>query len=344
MKIQDLRKSFESGGYSKRIRITFHLIYTLGFLLIYVRSYSLKWPISFPFFFYRDIFEYGIISCFVYILYFLNKIKSPRLKWLSIVIGVLTMLVLLTIQSFFKNKELKILEPSIVIQDLLMYIGFGTVLFFIFILVDNLHNLYYHRYHRIEIALKEASNQLLRQQFHPHFMFNALNSIYSMSLNSNPNTADAILKLSGMMRFLTDDIHVRRIPISREVKFLKDYIFIEKIRFGEDADITLYEDGDLKNNFIEPLLLVTLVENAFKHGFNSNSLDAFVHMSISEENNIFNFSIRNSKFARNRSHEKRKGKGLINLQSRLELSYPYRHTLSIHDQHNQFNATLTIEL
>ncbi|QZT36290.1 histidine kinase [Halosquirtibacter xylanolyticus] len=351
MNSQKLITSFKDGQYNKPIRYIFHTLYILGFLFIFIPSYGSPWPIELPRFFFRDVFEYSLISCFVYILYIIKNSVTQQKRNTSLSISIITMVGVLITLAYFKNHHhyyntTSYYNPSYsdIIEDFMQYIGFGTLLFSSFILIDNINILFKGRYYKMKEALEEATNQLLRQQFHPHFMFNALNSIYSMALNSHTETPEAILKLSAMMRYLTDEITVRRIPISREVKFLKDYISIEKIRFGEEANIKITEEGDLNNKFIEPLLLIPLVENAFKHGFYNNNMDSYVHMSISIKGDIFTFTIENSIIRNRNKIEEREGKGIKNLNERLDLSYPNKYDLTLLNKETSYLATLQITI
>jgi len=330
-----------------RIRVGFHILYILAFSFIYVPSYDIKWPLEFPFFFFRDVFEYGLTSVFVYILYFMKgkanwKRKIPVLAILSFL-----MLIFMITLAYFKNQQAHLAGPYFVqvFDDVMQYIGFGSVLLLLFILVDNVDYIFTSRYYKMKEALDSTRNQLLRQQFHPHFLFNALNSVYSMSLNNHPEISGTILKLSGMMRYLTDEVSVARIPLERELKFLQEYIAIEKIRFGEKANIQFETEGIVKGKLIEPLLLLPLVENTFKHGFYINHPDSFVHIKLKMEGDILTFSTQNSILTKESNrYENREGKGLDNLRDRLQLTYPKTSKLSLSEMGNIFGAELELKL
>ncbi|MDE5421837.1 histidine kinase [Ancylomarina sp. DW003] len=330
-----------------RIRVGFHTLYILAFSFIYVPSYEIKWPLEFPVFFFRDVFEYGLTSVFVYVLYFVKGKASLSRKIPILVVLGFFMLSSMIILAYFKNQQEHLAGPYFVqvFDDVMQYIGFGSVLFLLFILVDNIDYIFTSKYYKMKKALDSTRNQLLRQQFHPHFLFNALNSVYSMSLNNHPQTSGTILKLSGMMRYLTDEVHVARIPLERELKFLQEYIAIEKIRFGEKANIQFETENFVEGMFIEPLLLVPLVENAFKHGFYINHPDSFVQIKLKMERDRLTFSTQNSILTKESSrYEKREGKGLNNLRSRLQLTYPKTSKLSLSKKENTFVAILELKL
>jgi len=347
MAYQELTQYLTKTKVKKRVRLGFHFLFLGTFLFLYIPSFDYDMPLEFPSFFFRDVFEYGLTTLFVYILYF-SKGKATWNRKIP-VLAVLSFLMLISMitLAYFKNQQAHLAGPYFVqvFDDVMQYIGFGSILFLLFILVDNIDYIFTSRYYKIKRALDSTRNQLLRQQFHPHFLFNALNSVYSMSLNNHPDTSGTILKLSGMMRYLTDEVRVARIPLERELKFLQEYIAIEKIRFGEKANIKFETEGIVKGTLIEPLLLVPLVENAFKHGFYINHPDSFVQIKLKMEGDRLTFSTQNSILTKESNrYENREGKGLDNLRDRLQLTYPKTSKLSLSEKGNIFWAELELKL
>lgn len=340
-------KSAKISNIKSRIRFILHTLYILTFGFVFVPSYKIEWPLAFPYFFYRDIFEYGLISVFVYILYFAKGKRSiSRRIPLLVSLGTF-MLIILSIIAY--NKELymrfELTSFKPVVEDVMQYIGFGCVLFLFFIGIDNIDRITSIKWYKNWEILKESRNQMLRQQFTPHFLFNALNSVYSMSLNEHPDTSDTILKLSGMMRYLTDEINVKRIPLDREIRFLQNYIALEKIRFSPKANILFNSIGETKGKLLEPLLLVPLVENAFKHGFNTNDPSAFVYIELRLEETRLRFIVRNSILSKKSDIEDvREGKGLDNLKKRLQINYGRRSNLVLSNQGGMYVAQLELKL
>ena len=217
--------------------------------------------------------------------------------------------------------------------------------FSLFYFFDNLNLFINNSYEKTKEALQEAEQQLLRQQFNPHFLYNAFNSLYSMSLQNHPKTSDSILKLSGMMRYLTDDVHVSGSFLKHEFKFIKDYLELERIRFGEKANINFEIEGEAEGLLIEPLLLINLVENAFKHGFYTNSNNAFVNVIANVKDKNLSFTVRNSVFKKQHFQETdRAGKGLKNLRKRLALSYPNNADFQTSEKENEYIVRLNLKL
>jgi LytS/YehU family sensor histidine kinase len=198
----------------------------------------------------------------------------------------------------------------------------------------------------LEKELNTAKEQLLRNQLQPHFLFNAFNSLYSLSLKNSPEVSEYILKLSSMMRYLTDDIQLEKVPLTKELDFIKTYIAIEKMRFGKEASIQFTIEGTINNEkLIAPLLLITLVENAFKHGFYTNAKGAFVNIYLNLDNSELLFSVENSVLEKQHFQDnKRTGKGLNNLRKRLQLLYYKHFSLDINKTKNKHIAQLKMTL
>ncbi|MEH3115200.1 sensor histidine kinase [Pedobacter terrae] len=220
-----------------------------------------------------------------------------------------------------------------------------TLLFYLFLYGVNKLDVI-NQYKKLEHELNNAKEQLLRNQMHPHFLFNAFNSLYSLCLKNSAEAAEYVLKLSSMMRYLTDETHLSKVPLTRELDFIKGYIDIEKMRFGKDVSIQLVTNGNINGDkLIPPFLLVALVENAFKHGFYTNAKNAYVTIKLELEKNELLFCVENSVFAKQHFQESsRKGKGLSNLRQRLELLYPKNFSFEINNADNRYNAQLKITL
>lgn len=328
---------------TKWIKQLFHILFFSTLIAIFFLGYNYTLDIILSKdFFIKDFFEILLVTAVTYFYYYIIFTKNI-LNWKKVLWLLGCLLIFLTEainKTHFFNESL---FNSIAI--LAQYIGFSTVLFFVLWGIDNVDFLIYEKIFAIKKALKEAESKLLRQQFNPHFLFNAFNSLYSLSLQNHPKTPETILKLSGMMRYLTDDLTVSKVKLSRELQFIKDYIAVEKIRFGDTTKIKNTISGSVEALTIEPLLLITLVENAFKHGFYTNDANAFITLETTVTDNNLLFKVKNS--IQNQQHfnsNKREGKGLDNLKKRLHLSYPNKHNLLLQNENNVYLAELKIDL
>ncbi|HEX2967743.1 MAG TPA: sensor histidine kinase [Bacteroidales bacterium] len=182
---------------------------------------------------------------------------------------------------------------------------------------------------------------LLKSKLNPHFLFNTLNNIDSLIRHDPEEASSALVKLSGMMRYLTYETTGDKVSISKETDYIRNFIDLQKIRIREAEKISFSFKGDT-NTMIAPALFIPLVENAFKYGCNGNSKPC-IEISIISENNRIDFNISNT-YTNNLRNSDAAGYGLANLRKRLELIYPGKHLLEISDKDYLYNARLIIEL
>lgn len=326
----------------QQIKITFHVTFIAIIIFELFREAFSSIPNDWLFFLTSDALENFICATFVYLLYY--YVWPIKAIWKKVSYSILFISILFGLALLKDYRIHNAMEFDQSFEYFTSFLG-QTLLFYLAIYVMNRLDLL-NRYKTMETELHQAKEQLLRNQLHPHFLFNAFNSLYSLSLKHDPETPEYILKLSSMMRYLTDDTHHETVPLQKEIDFIKQYLSIETIRFGEDARITFTIDNTIKTEtFIAPFLLITLVENAFKHGFYTNSKDAFVTINLAQENNDLIFTVENSILKKQHFQtQTRNGIGLKNLQQRLQLLYPKRSHLQIQNNENLFKTQLNITL
>lgn len=187
----------------------------------------------------------------------------------------------------------------------------------------------------------EAELNFLKSQINPHFLFNTLNNIYSLAREKSDKTADVILKLSSLLRFMLYETKEKFIPISKEIQFINTYLEIQRIRFDERLKIEFQNSVTDNQEYVLLLILLPFLENAFKHGASESTDDKFININLEINNNILNYSVINS-FEKN-DNEESKGIGLINFERQLKLVYnDFR--LQAEAENNIFTATLYINL
>lgn len=197
-----------------------------------------------------------------------------------------------------------------------------------------------------DLVQTKADLQLLRSQINPHFLFNALNTLYGTALREQaPNAAAGIQKLGDMMRFMLHDNLLDAIPLEREVDYLRNYIELQMLRIQDQPD--MYIDHALPDHpcmgLIAPMLLIPFVENAFKHGI-SLRRSSWINIRLACGNGPLRFEVRNSIHPQPHNDPERtqSGIGLQNVRERLALLYPGRHVLDIADNGFEFSIALTI--
>jgi len=178
-----------------------------------------------------------------------------------------------------------------------------------------------------------AELKLLKNQLHPHFLFNTLNNLYGMVLTQHPKAADVVVQLSDIMSYMLYECERETIDLEKDLANLKNYVELEKVRYGKRLEISFDTGGDLQGKVIAPLLLIPFVENAFKHGVGKNELHSWVVINFQVEDHQLYFSIENSLPEETEADDLetpvQSGIGLVNVRKRLELLYPKQHHLEI---------------
>ncbi|WP_255562462.1 sensor histidine kinase [Pedobacter sp. D749] len=193
----------------------------------------------------------------------------------------------------------------------------------------------------LESERREMELQFLKSQLNPHFLFNSLNNIYSLAYQKSDKTADAIMKLSEIMRYMIYESNTPTVALSKEVDYLTSYIELQKIRFKDGAYIELTLNGEIDNQKIVPLMLISFVENAFKHGVVTDPAEP-VKINIIANQKILHFSVVNKKNQQNKDAQG--GVGLTNVERRLQLVYPDRYKLNVVNSATHYTCELMIDI
>jgi two-component system LytT family sensor kinase len=201
---------------------------------------------------------------------------------------------------------------------------------------------------KTELIKSDASLSFLQSQINPHFLFNALNTLYGTALQENAErTGEGIQKLGDMMRFMLHENVQEKISLTRDVDYLENYITLQKLRTSRSADIVIDTqiDEQLNNLQIAPMLLIPFVENAFKHGI-SLQQPSHIKITLQTRENTLYFDVHNSIYIKpdNDPEKLKSGIGLPNVKQRLALLYPNKHELIIRESAKEFFIHLTIQL
>ncbi len=201
-------------------------------------------------------------------------------------------------------------------------------------------------WHERKHAVLQAELNALKGQLHPHFLFNSLNNLYALSLNNSPQTPEVILGLSNILRYVIYECAADRVSLERDVEVLKDYIALEKLRYEERLDLNLNIDDNMKDWEIAPLLMLPLVENAFKHGAGETINTPWINIELKVYNNDLLLKISNSKPENSVNHISKPGGriGLSNVLHRLKLLYPDGHSLNWYDEEDCFILEMKVKL
>ncbi|WP_115462950.1 sensor histidine kinase [Winogradskyella aurantiaca] len=198
----------------------------------------------------------------------------------------------------------------------------------------------------LKLKNRQVETQLstLKAQINPHFLFNSLNVIYALALEKNEKISNSIIQLSDILRYVLYDTNVDRISISKEIELLKNYIEFQKVRQHDQHKVELSIDLKNLDYQIYPMLLLPLVENAYKHGDLDNLQNpGYIAISIHQNNKQFKFEITNS-YSDHKNHNmsESSGIGLENIKSNLQLIYPGLHEFIIQETKDTFTVKMII--
>ena len=194
----------------------------------------------------------------------------------------------------------------------------------------------------------EAELNYLKAQVHPHFLFNTLNNLYALTLQSSSDAPKVVLKLSGLMSYMLYDSQSERISLDKEIAHIRNYIELEKLRYGNRLDVSLNVSGEIEGKKIAPLLLIPFVENAFKHGVSHETDNVWVTIDLKVKDEWLSVKVENSHTgtdsspADNVTHGG--GIGLLNVKRRLDLLYPNTHRLILQKEPEYYTVDLKIKL
>lgn len=186
-----------------------------------------------------------------------------------------------------------------------------------------------------------AELSFLKAQINPHFLFNTLNSIYSLAYRKSDETAPAIVKLSGLMRHVITDAQKEELPLAREVEYISNYIELQKLRLTEATHVSFHVQGELDDKMIAPLVLLPFIENAFKYGSNPEK-PGKISISIEATSATVQFDVSNTIVNTENIASDRIGVG--NAIERLMLIYPGKHLVNINQQGNEYAVSIHIHL
>lgn len=275
---------------------------------------------------------------YFHLLYALPKFYLTKRYFLYgclVALGVMVMLAFPEVlyQSLSRMQDVFGHQPTLVRR--------GTAYRSVVILVVSFSLFAYQRWRLAETAKAQAELAYLKAQINPHFLFNTLNSIYYLTLQRSEGAPIAVEKLSAIMRYVIDEGDHDWVPLDREVGYLRDYIALQKLRFTDNVRIHLDVTGDLAGKHIAPLLLVSFVENAFKHGISMEE-DSPIGITLAVSSDHIRFTVRNRKFGGYAGSPPEPGIGMENTRRRLALAYPGRHRLEVKETVAEYVVQLSI--
>ena len=188
----------------------------------------------------------------------------------------------------------------------------------------------------------QAELRFLKTQIHPHFLFNTLNNLYALTLKRSERAPEMVLKLSELINYMLYECTGDEVALTKEIKFIRNYGDIEKMRYGDKLDIDIRVSGDVNDRKIAPLVLLPFVENCFKHGASEELQQSWVKVTIDVQLHVTIIKVENNKATIN-GIAKKEGIGIQNVKRRLDLIYPHQHELKIINGQETFLVILAIQ-
>ncbi len=196
----------------------------------------------------------------------------------------------------------------------------------------------------IEKEKLDTEMKFLKSQINPHFLFNALNNIYTLTVIKSDKAPDNLLRLSEMLRYMLYDSNDGKVPLQKEIEYLENYINLASLKDSRGLNIDVDLDKSLPGLKVAPLLFIPFVENAFKHSKIEDLKNGFINISLKTSNKQIEFIIENSIPNAAFTKDKIGGIGLPNTKQRLDLLYPNKHLLSISDNEKVYSVYLKLDL
>jgi two-component system, LytTR family, sensor kinase len=186
-----------------------------------------------------------------------------------------------------------------------------------------------------------AELKFLKTQIHPHFLFNTLNNLYALTLKKSERAPEMVLKLSELINYMLYECKSEEVDLSREIKFIQNYVDIEKMRYGDKLDVDLRVSGTVTDRKIAPLILLPFVENCFKHGASENLQQSWVKISVDSYADHLVIKVENSKSGE-KAGNGAAGIGIQNVRRRLDLLYGEKYQLKIINGEETYLVVLSI--
>ncbi len=336
------------------IRIGQHLVFWVLSFFVFLHLFKTGASVEKIDYIYTLLFHATLLPAVYINLEWLLPAATKRSAWTLYAISVLVLIAVFTWinYEFFQSWSAKLFPDYFFIS----YFSYTEVslFFFVYIGLTSLIKL-----SRSWFSVNELQRQLLqsekekvqielkalRSQINPHFFFNTLNSIYSMSLEKDDRLPGTVLQLSELMRYFLYESKGECVPLDKELAVLKDYISLQKLRSGDSLKLDVDIRGKMDNLHIAPLLLITFVENAFKHGAKGETGKTFIRLALTVEGNALNFRLENNiGVAEEIGDPEHRGVGLKNVGRRLQLLYPGKYELKAGRENGSFIVQLNLQM
>lgn len=295
--------------------------------------------------------SFAALLAYINYFLFLPKILSGQNPWRQVFTFLIIFAAVVTFRLFFerwlldgfRHQEKYLYFPRFIVQvyttNLFIVIFLGMIRF----AVDWFE--FEARKRSVENEKLTAELNFLKAQINPHFLFNTLNNLYYLAYTQSPNTPEIIAKLSNMMRYMIYDSNYADVPLNKEIEYMENYISLERLRLNDQIPIAFEIEGNPETYRITPLIFITFLENAFKHGVSNSNPASWVRLKLQLKGRHCIYQVENSRAGSVKPDAGEKsGIGLQNVKRRLELSYPGRHSLTVSETADKYQVILKIDI
>jgi two-component system, LytTR family, sensor kinase len=296
-----------------------------------------------------DLIFYAILVYFNLFYLIPNYLSTKTIIYIGLVVGACILITPIKIFVFFlKFTGLPNYQSQLVNNQSLVFVGSFAVT--VLSTVLNIITKWWRFQQEKQDLLTQSMQselQFLKSQINPHFLFNTLNNLYSLTLTKNDKAPEIVLKLSEIIRYMLYECNERRVMLNREIQYMQNYLDLEKLRQPKNVEISMIVEGNINDQQIAPLMFIPFLENCFKHGLNNHiSGDGFVRARFRVQDEDLEFYIENSKppHIPRMEHPRSGGIGLNNIKQRLNLLYPKDYDLTIEDDPQKYAVTLVLKL
>ncbi|MEO6356456.1 MAG: histidine kinase [Ferruginibacter sp.] len=307
---------------------------------------------SFLFFFLRN--SWLIIFFYLNLFLLLPKLYYQQKKWSYFLIAAIFMLIAIYLPSYVRTEFMppKLPPPDAgtvgpgrgpdIIGRIFGFLHFLITWFLSSIIhLTDRYRLMEQKNKEMKVQKLDAELSYLKAQINPHFLFNTLNNIYALAITQHEQTPEAILQLSDIMRYVTEDANKATVPLQKELDYLENYITLQQLRSNDKLTVDFTITGEAGNNTIAPLLLINFIENAFKYGV-SNHEPCFINIHILITEHQLTLTVKNKVMIV--TAEQSTFTGTNNTLRRLQLQYAKKHALTIDENDNLYSVFLQLDL
>ncbi len=280
-------------------------------------------------------------------LYFIPRFLLTKKYWLYFfflfvsILAVVSFSGIMFIFSDFNPEILAKTNPAI--EKIIPVIIINSLLLWLLFIASSILWAAYNRINQTENEKLTAQIASLKSQINPHFLFNTLNNIYATAIDTSPKAADMVDKLAEMMRYTMKDTQQDFVLLEDEINYVNNFIELQKLRLDRSVKLEYYNLHGIPSLHIAPMLLIPFIENAFKHGVNSEQ-KSHIKIEITMNKTELQLKVVNNKVTIQKEISERSGLGIENTKHRLDLIYPSKHLLVINDAEKEFSVSLYINL